>query len=214
MGKQEKCDAGDFSVWLNKIEKARDQDAMDVPCGTCNACCRSSYFIHIKPEEKAALKAIPNELLFPAPGLPKGHKLMGYDQEGKCPMLINDTCSIYEHRPFTCRNYDCRVFAATGIKTDEKEKAAIASQVEFWKFSLRDDDDHKNIKAVQAAAQFLKTKKSFFPKDFLPQNDTQLAILAIKVYKIFFIKDNRETNADVNKTVNQIINQIKKATPV
>jgi uncharacterized protein len=207
-------DAGNFSAWLNKIEKAQDRDAMDVPCGECNACCRSSYFIHIKPNEKETLKAIPNKLLFPAPGLPKGHKLMGYDQNGKCPMLINDTCSIYEHRPLTCRNYDCRVFAATGIKTDEKEKAAIATQVELWKFSFKDDNDYKNIKAVQAVAQFLKTEKVFFPKNFLPQNDTQLAILAIKVYKIFLIKENRETNADVNKTVNQIINQIKKVTPV
>ena len=47
--------------------------------------------------------------------MPKGNMLLGYDENGHCPMLIDDKCSIYEHRPITCRSYDCRIFPAAGI---------------------------------------------------------------------------------------------------
>ena len=77
-------------------------------------------FIHIQPEETQTLQRIPRALLFPAPGLPKGHVLMGYCDKGQCPMLVDNQCSIYEHRPQTCRDYDCRVFAATGISVDQQ----------------------------------------------------------------------------------------------
>ena len=35
---------------------------------------------------------------------------------GHCPMLVDGRCSIYEHRPRTCRTYDCRVFPAAGLE--------------------------------------------------------------------------------------------------
>src|SRR3954465_11952478 len=93
--------AGDFSAWLHSTRQARTVGNVgaDVPCGTCTACCRPSFFIHIRPEEKDTLKRIPKALLFPAPGLPKGHKVMGYDDKGQCPMFVVDRCSIYAHRP-------------------------------------------------------------------------------------------------------------------
>ena len=73
-----------------------------VPCAGCTACCRSGYFIHVEPDEQAALAAIPAELLFPAPGLPAGHHVMGYGADGACPMLVEDACSIYAERPRAC----------------------------------------------------------------------------------------------------------------
>ena len=30
---------------------------------------------------------------------------MGYDERGHCPMLVDGDCSIYDHRPRTCRMY-------------------------------------------------------------------------------------------------------------
>ncbi len=63
-------------------------------------------FVHIKPDETQTLRRIPRALLFPAPGLPKGHRVMGYDDRGYCPMLVDDKCSIYEDRPQACRTYD------------------------------------------------------------------------------------------------------------
>src|SRR6476659_10784222 len=69
--------AGDFSTWLSGMQAALrgDEDA-DVPCGTCTACCTSSQFVHIEPDEADALAHIPAALLFPAPRLPKGHVLL------------------------------------------------------------------------------------------------------------------------------------------
>src|SRR5689334_12051664 len=103
------------------------EGASDVPCGACTACCTASQFVHIGPDEADALAHIPAELLFPAPGLPRGHVLLGYDEHGRCPMLVDDGCSIYAHRPQTCRTYDCRVLPAAGVAADE-DQPGVARQ--------------------------------------------------------------------------------------
>jgi uncharacterized protein len=113
-------DAGAFAAWLADTQAAirEEQDAV-VPCGDCTACCTSSQFVHIAPDETDALAHVPAQVLFPAPGFPPGHVLMGYDDRGHCPMFVDGACSVYEHRPRTCRTYDCRVFAAAGLVPDQ-----------------------------------------------------------------------------------------------
>ncbi len=183
--------AGGFSSWLRRTRSALvKENGANVPCGECNACCRSSYFIHIRPEETQTLIRIPGKLLFAAPGLPKGNVLLGYDENGRCPMLIDDKCSFYEHRPLTCRNYDCRIFAAAGIAAGDDDKALITQRIRRWKFSYpvkRDRDQHS---AVQAAAMFLRERAECFPAGVVPSNSSQLAILAIKVYGVFLKYDD------------------------
>ena len=177
--------AGAFSTWLRRTRSARLNDGgADVPCGDCTACCTSSYFIHIAPEETATLARIPEQLLFPAPGQPKGNVLMGYDKNGHCPMLINNRCSIYEHRPQTCRTYDCRIFPAAGIAVSEPEKALIARRAQLWKFDYPTPRDRSEHAAVQAAATFLSERAECFPNG-VPKHSTQLAVLAIEVYEVF-----------------------------
>ncbi len=123
--------------WLVALGDALAGDAdMDVPCGDCTACCTSSQFIHLAPDDLAARAAIPAELLVAAPGLPPGHVVMGFDERGHCPMLDEGTCSIYDARPRTCRTYDCRVFAAAGVTPEGQPE--IAAKVGDWHF---DDDD-------------------------------------------------------------------------
>lgn len=52
---------------------------------------------------------VPGELLFAAPGLPAGHGVLPFDARGRCPLLDEGgRCTIYDHRPLTCRTYDCR----------------------------------------------------------------------------------------------------------
>src|SRR6185436_13368541 len=77
--------AGAFSPWLEqtRVVLERGDLGADVPCGACTGCCRGSMFIHIRPEETDTLAHIPGELLFPAPGAPPGHVLMGYDAQGR-----------------------------------------------------------------------------------------------------------------------------------
>lgn len=153
----------------------------NVPCGECIACCTSSYFIHIGPGESQTLRRIPKELLFPAPGLPKGHVLLGYDEKGRCPMLVDGKCSIYEHRPHTCRSYDCRVFPAVGDRGRDNDTELIHQRIRRWKFSYPAEGDRKEHFAVQAAATFLHEHADCFPDGFVPSNPAQLAILAIKL---------------------------------
>lgn len=177
--------AGSFSSWLRRTRRAQaKENGASVPCGECTACCRSSYFITIGPDETEVLARIPEELLSPAPGLPEGNVVLGYDENGHCPMLVDDNCSIYEHRPRTCRNYDCRIFAATGVAIEDDGKAPIARHALRWKFSYPDKRDRDRHSAVGAAATFLRKHAGSFPSG-VPNDSTQLAILAIKVYEVF-----------------------------
>src|ERR1035441_6911254 len=82
--------AGEFSQWLHVTEASLRSvnGGAGVPCGTCRGSWLPSIFLQITPEETQTIKRIPRALLFPAPGLPKGHVLMGYDDKGQCPMFV------------------------------------------------------------------------------------------------------------------------------
>jgi uncharacterized protein len=182
--------AGDFASWLDAMRAAlRGERSADVPCGSCTACCTSSQFVHIEPDETDTLAHIPRELLFPAPRMPRGHVLLGYDERGHCPMLIDDKCSIYEHRPRTCRTYDCRVFPATGLELDEAGKEAIARQIRRWRFTYPASDDRERHAAVRAAARSVDERPDLRPGGRVPANTTQKAVLAIEAYEAFLAPD-------------------------
>ena len=166
--------AGPFAAWLDRMQQAlRDGGGSDVPCNGCTACCTSSQFVHIEPDETDTLARIPAELRFPAPGRPRGHVVLGYDERGHCPMLVDGGCSIYEHRPRTCRTYDCRVFAATGIELDDDSQAEIAAQVRRWRFDHLDQRDRDRQAAVLAAARVVAAEQP-------GSSPTQRAVAAVR----------------------------------
>jgi uncharacterized protein len=172
--------AGDFSSWLTgALAGVREARPADVPCDGCTACCTSSQFVLIGEDEADALAHIPGPLLAPAPGRP-GQFVLGYDERGHCPMLVDGGCSIYEHRPTTCRTYDCRVFAATDVAIDDPHQAAIATRVASWRFSYASDDDRVRHEATRAAAAHLRVAL-----DPPPVNATELAVLALDVHDVF-----------------------------
>jgi len=178
--------AGTFTVWLGEIRRAiAGEGASDVPCGSCTACCEASQFIHVGPDETDALAHIPAALLFAAPGLPKGHRLMGYDEHGRCPMLVEGRCSIYAHRPRTCRTYDCRVFAAADVADTDPSKARIAGQARRWVFDEPTQDDVVRHGAVRAAADFLERHADALPPGAAPVTATQRAVLAVELHETF-----------------------------
>ncbi|HXG18612.1 MAG TPA: YkgJ family cysteine cluster protein [Methylomirabilota bacterium] len=185
-----------FSSWLRRTRQAqKTNEEASVPCGACTACCTSSYFIHIRPDETDTLAKIPKELLFAAPGLPKGHVVLGYDKNGHCPMFIGNKCSIYENRPQTCRQYDCRIFSATGLSTGS-EKPLITQQAGRWRFDFPTPQDHEHFRALQAAAKFLREHADSFPPGFVPDNPTQQAVVAIKVYEVFLHTTHEDKNGE------------------
>ena len=187
--------AGVFSAWLGEMLAAvRDGTNSAVPCDGCVACCSSSQFVLIEPDEVDALAHIPAELLFPAPGRPEGHVVMGYDEHGRCPMLADDGCSIYEHRPRTCRTYDCRVFAATGLEPDAG-KEAIAARASEWRFAYVSEHDRLADRATRAAAAYLERRRDDFPPGAVPTAPTQLAVLAVEAHEAFFDTPDPEPEA-------------------
>jgi len=176
-------DAGSFSTWLDMIQGVMGKgETSDVPCGSCTACCTSSQFIHIAPDEIDALGAIPKDVLFPAPRLPVGHVLMGYDENGHCPMFIDGACSIYEHRPRTCRTFDCRVFAASGLDLGDPTKSAINDQVKRWQFQLPDSFDRARLEAVRSTALLLGEMEPGL-------NVTERTLAAIEIHDQFLAAD-------------------------
>jgi len=179
--------AGDFSSWLAQTRKG---GSADVPCGDCNACCRSAYFIHIQPHEAAALARIPQELRVQAPGQPVGNFVMGFNDAGGCPMLHNDSCSIYEDRPQTCRDYDCRIFAACGIAAGGEDKYAVNTRVARWRFDYPTDAAEREQKALSAAVEFLQGNGELFTAGTIPDNSTQLALLAISACHLLLGEDS------------------------
>jgi Fe-S-cluster containining protein len=145
-------------------------------------------FIHIAPEEVETIRRIPKGLLFPAPGVPKGHILMGYGDQGQCPMLVDGECSIYEYRPQTCRDYDCRVFAATGLAVDESSQPEIAQRVRAWRFRYG-AEGHRLQAALQRTVSFLQVNKERFPEGFLPNQPGPLVAIAVQLYRLFMTDD-------------------------
>jgi len=140
--------------------------------------------VHIGPDETATLAHIPAELLFPAPRLPSGHVVLGYDEAGRCPMLSESGCSIYEHRPRACRTYDCRVFPAAGVAPEDGQ-AAVAERARGWRFDYPASEDRQRQDAVRRAASFLRAHPDALPEGAGVANPTQLAALAVAVHEVF-----------------------------
>jgi Fe-S-cluster containining protein len=178
--------AGAFAPWRSSVLAALAAGAdVDVPCGGCTACCRASYFIHIEPDEVDTLRRIPTELQFAAPGLPPGHVVLGYDERGHCPMLVDDRCSIYEHRPRTCRQYDCRVFAATGVDAADDGKHEVAARASRWRFDHPTAADQREHDAARAAIVFIRSHREVVPPGDEPRTAADLAVLGLRAAEAF-----------------------------
>jgi hypothetical protein len=181
-----RLDAGGFSAWLRSVRLSlvEGRDA-EVPCGDCDACCTSSWLVHVCPDEKDALAHIPARVLVPAPGRPPGHLVIEFDPRGRCPLIDDGMCSVYAHRPRSCRNFDCRVFAAAGLEPGTGTTSPLAAHVRRWQFSYPTDRDREEHAAVRAAGQFLRKHGACFPVGAARCNATAVASLAVRVYEVF-----------------------------
>jgi hypothetical protein len=197
-------DAGPFGPWLEQtiaVLEGEPGAEADVPCDGCTACCESSQFVLVEPDEHDARAHIPNELLFPAPGAPDGFSVIPYGADGRCPMLRDGGCSIYEHRPRTCRAYDCRVLAAASVDVGP-EKPAIRRRVDRWRFTFDGEDgsvdgsvDERSAAAVRSAARFLADHADELPRGGPPP--TQRAALAVELHDLFTSSAAEPTTTEV-----------------
>jgi len=111
-------------------------------------------------------------------------------------MLVDDECSIYECRPQTCRSYDCRVFAATGVPVDRQTQAEIADRVRAWVFDYENEESRAEHLIVKETAAFLQKNGDLFPHGSIPGQPAQVAALAVRSYKLFAGMTKRAGNGE------------------
>ena len=205
MNATSEIEAGDFGHWLKLTLAAA---AADVPCGECNACCRASYFIHIADHERETREHVPQELIFPAPGSGGKQWVMGFDQTGSCPMLKQNSCSIYAHRPQTCRDFDCRVFAAAGIPASQPgegtAKAEVDQQVLRWRFSYKNDSDKRKHEAVKTAAAYIKKNQQQLGP-LKPATPTALALASLHIHELFLPEEDSDLASPDLQTIKRYL---------
>lgn len=188
--------AGNFSEWLRAMRAAlAGRGGMDVACGDCRGCCVSSYYVKVRARETAAVAAIGAENLRPGPAGDSGGRLLGCRDDGTCLMLRDGNCSIYPHRPETCRTYDCRVFTAAGMNAGP-DKPVINARVARWRFDYPSEQDRDEQHAVTAAAAYLRQHPVRFPGGHVPARPSEIAVLAIKAYEVFL--DPPERDLDIH----------------
>jgi uncharacterized protein len=143
------------------------------------------------PAVPAGPAAVPPALLVTAPGTRSGDKVIGVSPDGSCPLLARNNCSIYPDRPQACRDYDCRMFAAAGMAAGGAEKAAINQRIAAWRFRYASENSRRTHDAIRAAAYFLQTRRASFPGGRAPVAAPDIAVLAIKVHRVFLDENVR-----------------------
>lgn len=161
----------------------RGQQQADVPCDGCVGCCVSSYPIPLRTDDRVALQRVPDAYLqWPLPG--GGLARMGYRADGSCPMLHDQQCTIYNDRPRTCRDYDCRLYAAAGMEPDGP-RPVIQQRVREWRFEFVTDEERAQAEAVRRAAAFIRGNAALFPPTARAHSATAAAVLAVKAWPVF-----------------------------
>lgn len=183
---------------------------MDVACGDCRGCCTSSYFIKVRAHETATIARIGADKLRPVPGSTNGNLLMGFDAQGHCFMFANGGCSIYQHRPETCRTYDCRVYAAAGMNAGP-DKSVINERIASWQFEYPSPLDRDEHRAVTAAANFIRQHPVRFPGGHVPSRPSEIAVLAVKSYEVFL--DQPATDAEISTAIVEACRRFDSAVP-
>lgn len=188
IAKDESVDAGPFGTWLAQARRVlRGEAEADVPCGTCTGCCTSAYYIRIRPRDRTAVAGISPAYFVRAEGMPPDEALMAWRHDGTCPALESGRCTIYEQRPTTCRDYDCRVFVPAGIDAGDERKSVINARVRAWRFTFEGDAERHAFDAIGRAARFIRDRRRAFPNEGrgVPTAPTGIAVLALKSYEAF-----------------------------
>jgi len=196
-----RLDAGSFGEWLAEMRGVlRGERLAAVPCGECVGCCISSYPIPLRRQDRLARAQVPEQHLIGA-AKPDEDWLMGFREDGSCPFLEQRACSIYADRPQTCRDYDCRLYAAAGLVPDGN-RAAIEQRVRAWEFRFGSERERSEAEAVRSAAQFILANAAQFPPAMRAGSATAAAVLAVKTYALFL---GQESVHPAEETVRGVI---------
>jgi uncharacterized protein len=182
----EPIDAGEFGQWVEAMTATlRGTSGSDVPCGTCVGCCSSHWPVVLRPEDHAVAARVPHYLVLEPDDAPEGLRYMGYRADGTCPMLKSGQCSVYAIRPQTCRDFDCRIFAAAGLRSAGESKPLINARIQRWRFQYTSPEAEAAHTAMRAAADFIRTAAAVPGVPALPTSPIAIAGLAFKAHRVF-----------------------------
>lgn len=99
---------GSFSTVMRKYMQGFKSGNPDVPCNGCNKCCKSFKEISITDSESKNLNHLAKD----------GKLFLKLKENGECSYLVDNKCSIYNNRPKTCKEYDCRIYALANIRPE------------------------------------------------------------------------------------------------
>ena len=201
-------DAGSFAQWLEAMRGVlRGERDAQVPCGECVGCCVSFYPIPLRPADSVALAHVPAAYLH-LPTSQGGLAWMGYRPDGTCPMLDCGGCTIYVNRPRTCRDYDCRIYAAAGLLPDG-DRPIIRQRVQQWRFGFDSPADRLAADAVERAAWFIRHRALDFPPSMRAGSATAAAVLALKCHEIFVENSLPESDEAALALVGRVIDAVR-----
>ena len=179
-------DAGEFGHWVRQMSASlRGDTGSDVPCGDCVGCCSSSWPIALRARDAAVTARIPAQWLLEPEDAPPGLRYLGFRPDGTCPMLESGRCSVYADRPQTCRDFDCRIFAAAGIASAGDNKPLINARIVQWRFSYATASEKTLHEAMRQVATFLVEPETRRIAPRLPTSPIALAGLAFKAHRVF-----------------------------
>lgn len=105
--------------WLRRrigVLRSDGAESADVPCGSCNACCRSGYVVERRDRKRGYVHDDDPTLPWvKGTGDHEGHDVLPHNDDGSCAMLVGGKCSVYAKRPYACRVYDCREMAYCNV---------------------------------------------------------------------------------------------------
>ena len=197
-------DAGEFGAWRSAMAASlRGNAGTDVPCGDCVGCCSSSWPVALRAEDDNLREAIPAEFLLNVPNAPPGVRYLGYRADGTCPLLTHHRCTVYARRPQTCRDFDCRLFAAAGIDSAGPGKPLIDQRIKAWRFRYAHADDERTHHAMRATAAFLVAAIEHMPSLRLPRSAVAIAGIAFKAHAVFL--NNAHHDLSVEALAHQVL---------
>jgi Fe-S-cluster containining protein len=100
------------SLKINLTTIVTDTPIADVPCKTCTYCCEV-LTPFLTPEEISS-GLYPLSLISPDESVLREFPESGpivtlfKNKDGGCAMLVDKKCTIYDYRPISCRQFDCR----------------------------------------------------------------------------------------------------------
>jgi Putative zinc- or iron-chelating domain len=132
-------DGGDPEVYLASMAQGPQPP---VPCNGCATCCYHTR-VDVYPDQERP-EDVP---FFDTETDPDGAVWLRKRADGACVHLADEGCSIYEHRPQSCRRYDCRIWSLFGT-TDGMEGDR---HTPVWNFRPRTRRGRVYLTAYQTA---------------------------------------------------------------